>query len=99
MLPMYPAPQRLARQANKLGMVPSVNPAFLRMPDGRVLGDPVVAPGTAPPPTSVTDPKDESESVAPLPGDTGGEPTAASHGADDKASQSAADNDAAIRRV
>ena len=64
------APQRLARQASELGMVSSVNPAFLRMPDGRILGDPVVAPGTAPPTTSVTDPKEARESEAPVVGDT-----------------------------
>jgi hypothetical protein len=37
------APQRLARHANALGMVPSQNPAFLREEDGKVLGEPVPA--------------------------------------------------------
>jgi len=37
-------PQRLARQARKLGMVPLGSPAFLRLSDGKVLGDPTVAP-------------------------------------------------------
>jgi hypothetical protein len=34
------SPQRLADAAHKLGMVPDPNPAFLRLPDGRVLGVP-----------------------------------------------------------
>jgi len=41
------APRRLARQAAALGMVPVVNPAFLRVRDGRVLGLPIVATGPA----------------------------------------------------
>jgi hypothetical protein len=36
-------PQRLARRARALGMVPLGSPAFLRLSDGRVLGDPAVA--------------------------------------------------------
>jgi hypothetical protein len=36
-------PQRVARRAAALGMVPMVNPAFLRLPDGKVLGDAVPA--------------------------------------------------------
>jgi hypothetical protein len=42
------APQRLARSAAALGMVPSENPAFLRAEDGKVLGEPV--PAADPPP-------------------------------------------------
>jgi hypothetical protein len=34
------APESLASRAVKLGMVPNPNPAFLRLSDGRVLGDP-----------------------------------------------------------
>lgn len=41
------APQRLAKQARRLGMVPAPNTAFVRVPDGRVQGQPEVA--TAPP--------------------------------------------------
>src|SRR5215203_7243313 len=41
------APQRLARKAQALGMVPSENPAFLRSEDGKVLGEPVPAPTPA----------------------------------------------------
>ncbi len=36
-------PQRLARRARALGMVPLGSPAFLRLSDGQVLGDPAVA--------------------------------------------------------
>lgn len=36
-------PQRVAHRAAALGMVPMVNPAFLTLPDGRVLGDAVPA--------------------------------------------------------
>jgi hypothetical protein len=34
------APESLAARAVKLGMVPNPNPAFLRLSDGKVLGDP-----------------------------------------------------------
>ncbi|MEP6525991.1 MAG: hypothetical protein ABJA86_02415 [Nocardioidaceae bacterium] len=33
-------PQRLAREAQSLGMVPNTNPAFIDLGDGSVLGDP-----------------------------------------------------------
>ncbi len=40
-------PQNVAAQAKRLGMVPSGNPAFIRLSDGKVLGRPAVAePGT-----------------------------------------------------
>jgi hypothetical protein len=48
------APQRLARRASAIGMVPSVNPAFLRASDGKVLGVPV--PASAPAPVVVSEP-------------------------------------------
>jgi len=38
-------PQRVAAQAKKMGMVPSATPAFLRLRDGAVLGDPTPATG------------------------------------------------------
>ena len=41
------APAALAAQAQTMGMVPGGPPAFLRLPDGAVLGDP--KPATAPP--------------------------------------------------
>jgi hypothetical protein len=43
------APQNLAAQAKKLGMVPAPNAAFVNVPGGKVDGDPAVA--TAPPKT------------------------------------------------
>lgn len=39
-------PQHLATRAKRLGMVPSTNPAFLRLEDGTVLGSPAPAEGT-----------------------------------------------------
>ncbi len=42
------SPKRLARSASELGMVASVNPAFLRTEDGKVLGAPVPAPTPLP---------------------------------------------------
>ncbi len=39
-------PQHLAARAKRLGMVPSTNPAFLRIEDGTVLGSPVPAEAT-----------------------------------------------------
>jgi hypothetical protein len=42
------SPRRLAAKAEALGMVRSVNPAFIRLSDGKVLGRP--KPGVAPPP-------------------------------------------------
>ena len=36
-------PQRVAVQARAMGMVPPSNPAFLRLSDGKVLGDPAPA--------------------------------------------------------
>ena len=42
------APQRLARSAARIGMVPSANPAFLRAEDGKILGEPMPASGPSP---------------------------------------------------
>jgi outer membrane murein-binding lipoprotein Lpp len=36
-------PQRLARVAKRLGMVPPPNPAFVRLSDGKILGQPLAA--------------------------------------------------------
>jgi hypothetical protein len=36
-------PQRVAEQAQEMGMVPAKNPAFLRLADGKVLGVPAAA--------------------------------------------------------
>lgn len=41
------SPGRVANEAGKLGMVPNTNPAFLRISDGKVIGEPQpAAPGT-----------------------------------------------------
>ncbi len=37
------SPQRVAQQAKRMGMVPAASPAFLRLPDGKVLGEPAPA--------------------------------------------------------
>jgi hypothetical protein len=42
------SPQRLARSAARIGMVPSVNPAFLSTEKGKILGEPVPATSRAP---------------------------------------------------
>ena len=39
-------PQQLAARAKKIGMVPPPNPAFVRLSDGKVLGQPVAPPGS-----------------------------------------------------
>jgi hypothetical protein len=44
------APQRLAARAQELGMVPNPRPAFLRLFDGTVVGDPKAAEAPPPPP-------------------------------------------------
>ena len=42
-LDMLRNPQRIAEQAQRMGMVPAHNPAYLQLPSGRVLGKPVPA--------------------------------------------------------
>lgn len=57
------SPQRLALEAAELGMVPNTTPVFLRLSDGRVVGDPVPAsttssvPGLLPAPPTITEPR------------------------------------------
>lgn len=51
------SPKRLAERAEALGMVHSVNPAFLRLSDGKILGKP--KPGVAPPPPPAPQPTAE----------------------------------------
>lgn len=51
------SPKLLARSAEELGMVSSVNPAFLRVEDGKVLGAPV--PAASPPPVVVSEAEPE----------------------------------------
>ncbi|HET9860681.1 MAG TPA: hypothetical protein VFQ19_12950 [Nocardioidaceae bacterium] len=36
-------PQKVASRARKLGMVPAASPAFIRLSDGKILGNPTVA--------------------------------------------------------
>ena len=43
-------PRSLAKAAKKLGLVPAHDPGFLRLSDGRVLGDPRPATSPLPPP-------------------------------------------------
>ena len=56
------SPKRLARRAAELGMVASVNPAFLRTEDGKILGAPV--PAASPPPVVVSEADPDTESNA-----------------------------------
>jgi hypothetical protein len=39
-------PQRVAEQAQRMGMVPSHRPAYLELPSGKVLGEPAPAAAT-----------------------------------------------------
>lgn len=55
------APQRLARSAARIGMVPSANPAFLRVQDGKILGEPMPAVGPRSVVGSGSAPSDVSE--------------------------------------
>ena len=78
------APERLARAASALGMVPMSSPVFLRLEDGRVLGDPVPAvagtgprlvpepPATPPAPTGPAAPRTVPEPVRTPTGGAGG---------------------------
>jgi hypothetical protein len=61
------APHRLASRAQDLGMVPNSRPAFLRLSDGAVLGDPEKA--EAPPPPPAPAPVPAPEPVASPPAD------------------------------
>lgn len=47
------APQHLAARATELGMVPSVQAAYLRVPDGRVVGSDAAGLGTSTPQTAL----------------------------------------------
>lgn len=63
------APARLAAQATRLGMVPGGPPAFLRLPDGRVLGQPTkgraVPKPVTPKPSSAATAAQPSRTAAP----------------------------------
>ena len=47
------APREVEKAARKLGMVPAAGPVFLRLSDGKVVGEPVPAPPPPPPSTSL----------------------------------------------
>jgi cell division protein FtsB len=83
-------PQRVAAKARRMGMVPPSSPAFLRLSDGKVLGDP--APATAEDALRITPlPKQKPRNLDPRPvvielaapaaGDAPGTTTAAGSGA------------------
>lgn len=55
------SPKRLAKAAADLGMVATVNPAFLRAEDGKVLGAPV--PAASPPPVIGSEPDVQQPAV------------------------------------
>jgi hypothetical protein len=77
--------QSLALRASELGMVPNPSPVFLRLSDGRVIGDPVAAapgstlPGLLPQPRTVTEPP---RTAADAPTTTQNPPAAAAAGED-----------------
>ncbi len=64
------APDRLARAASRLGMVAMTAPVFLRLSDGRVLGDP--RPAVAAVPRSTAEPAPQSQPRSPEPPSSGG---------------------------
>ena len=72
------SPKRLAARAEALGMVRSLNPAFIRLSDGKVLGKP--RPGVAPPPPVVATPQSgtpqSSATPSPAPSGTAAGPDA-----------------------
>jgi len=64
------APDRLARAASRLGMVAMTAPVFLRLSDGRVLGDPRPAVAAVPRPN--VEPAPQSQPRPPDPPSSGG---------------------------
>lgn len=58
------APSALASQAAGLGMVPGGDPLFLRVPDGKVLGDPKAARVAVPPAITIRTPTPQPSSSA-----------------------------------
>jgi hypothetical protein len=55
-LAMEASPRRLSDRAQALGMVRSENPAFIRLSDGRILGEPKAGVAPPPPPTPTPSP-------------------------------------------
>ncbi len=67
------SPQRIAEQARAMGMVVSGPPAFLRLPDGKVLGAPEAAVAASPAPGEAVAPGNPARTApasttAPTPG-------------------------------
>jgi hypothetical protein len=94
------APHRLARRAQKLGMVASQNPAFLRTSDGKILGEPVPAAaqiqptpvvGSTDPGTSTTVPHDQGSNGTHKNGSGSGGDSTSNTGDQGKSGQSKSD--------
>ncbi|MGZ4589458.1 MAG: hypothetical protein ACXV2I_01540 [Actinomycetes bacterium] len=64
------SPQRLAARARTLGMVRSENPAFIRLSDGRILGQPKAGVAPPPPPAPTASPS-ASSAASPAPSSSG----------------------------
>jgi hypothetical protein len=60
-------PQRLARRAKAMGMVPLGAPSFIRLPDGQVLGDPQIAHRASKPQATTSSTASPSPSPSPSP--------------------------------
>jgi hypothetical protein len=76
------APQRLAARARALGMVSNPRPAFLRLSDGAVIGDPKAAEAPPPPPPPATaTPTPPPAPTSSVPSDQPGPPPATGEGA------------------
>jgi hypothetical protein len=75
-------PQRLARRAKAMGMVPLGAPSFIRLPDGQVLGDPQIAHRASKPQatTSSTASPSPSPSASPTGSTTQPQPSPTSDG-------------------
>ena len=75
-------PQRLARRAKAMGMVPLGAPSFIRLPDGQVLGDPHIAHRASKPQatTSSTASPSPSPSASPTGSTTQPQPSPTSDG-------------------
>ncbi len=67
-------PQRVAARASSLGMVPNPNPAFLRLSDGKVLGN--VTPATADAAVGFLTPPRAADASPARTGSNGGGPAA-----------------------
>ena len=76
-------PQRVAAEARSIGMVPPANPAFIRLSDGQVLGNPTPAvpeDGIRVVPLPAQKPKVLRPDVVIVPAETGGDDDGAASG-------------------